>query len=176
MHLSFSDEELTHELYTTDPLWLSLSQPVSSEWWLHHPAYICCIAVSLLELTSAAPVIIGRGVRFPNEVGSEMCNALIGRKGEISPPLPQHLWFQHGNMRDGAFNMYNHMSKLKLHACMRMLFMWRSLHYVLASNSRGLQYFTDAKHGTDSSREEWLVDLNLERIYFNWVFTFTFFH
>lgn len=79
---------------TTDPLWLSPSQPVSSEWQLHHPAYICCIAVSLLELTLAAPVIIGRGVRFPDEVGSEMCNALIGREGEISPPLPQRLWFQ----------------------------------------------------------------------------------
>lgn len=75
------------------------------------------VAVSLLELTSAAPVIIGQGVRFPDEVGSEMCNALIGSESQISPPLPQHLLFQHGNMRDGAFNMYNHMYKLKLHAC-----------------------------------------------------------
>lgn len=115
---------------TTDPLWLSLSQPVSSEWQLHHPAYICCIAVPLLELTSAAPVIIGRGIRFQDEVGMEMRNALIGREGKISPPLPQRLWFQHANMHDGAFNMYNHMSKLKLCAC--GCFLWDEIQFKAA--------------------------------------------
>lgn len=121
MHLSFSDEELSHELchwpivtisLTTCFLWMTAASPSI------HLLYSCTTAGA--DISSAC----NHWTRlfFQDEVGTEMSNALIGREGKISLPLPQHLWFLHADMHNGAFNMYNHMSKLKLCVCARMLF------------------------------------------------------